>query len=107
MTKLVLGFLTGVPGIFMLFFTVDNYLGSMDDVEPAAGNMFLATTGVPGLILVLIGVALVRSYIKDTKKRVTADPGVKACPLCGALLEEGESVYCPRCWKMLPESDEG
>ena len=106
MIKLVLGFLIGVPGVVMLFFTVDNYLGTMDEVESAAGNMFLAANGITGLIMLFIAVLLVRSYISDTKERAPAAKDVKACPLCGAQLDE-EAVYCPRCWKILPEGDEG
>jgi hypothetical protein len=44
----------GVLGLGLLLFTIQNYFGSLAEVEPKAANMFLLVTGLPSLILLAL-----------------------------------------------------
>ncbi|WP_332445360.1 dehalogenase [Dehalococcoides mccartyi] len=46
--------LIGAVGLLMLLFTIQNYFGSLAEVEPKAANMFLLVIGLPGLILLAL-----------------------------------------------------
>ena len=44
----------GVVGLFLLLFTIQNFVGSRIELESTAANMFLLITGLPALILLAI-----------------------------------------------------
>ncbi|MEN8613927.1 dehalogenase [Dehalogenimonas sp. THU2] len=44
----------GLIGVAMLLFTVQNYFGSLAELEPTAANMFLLVTGLPAIILLAV-----------------------------------------------------
>lgn len=44
----------GGIGLILLLFTIQNYIGSINEVEPKAANMFLLVTGLPSLVLLAI-----------------------------------------------------
>ena len=46
--------LIGAIGLVLLVFTIQNFIGSLDELEPAAANMFLLVTGLPGLVLLVL-----------------------------------------------------
>jgi len=46
--------LIGAIGLLMLLFTIQNYFGSLAEVEPKAASMFLLVTGLPSLILLAL-----------------------------------------------------
>ncbi|MCF7635231.1 MAG: putative reductive dehalogenase anchoring protein [Dehalococcoides mccartyi] len=46
--------LIGAVGLLMLLFTIQNYFGSLAEIEPKAANMFLLVIGLPGLILLAL-----------------------------------------------------
>ncbi|WP_324664850.1 dehalogenase [Dehalococcoides mccartyi] len=46
--------LIGAVGLLMLLFTIQNYLGSLAEIEPKAANMFLLVIGLPGIILLAL-----------------------------------------------------
>ncbi|KSV16186.1 dehalogenase [Dehalococcoides mccartyi] len=46
--------LIGAVGLLMLLFTIQNYFGSLAEVEPKAANMFLLVIGLPGIILLAL-----------------------------------------------------
>jgi len=46
--------LIGAAGLLMLLFTIQNYFGSLAEVEPKAANMFLLVIGLPGIILLAL-----------------------------------------------------
>ncbi len=46
--------LIGIIGLLLLLFTIQNFAGSMAEVESTAANMFLLVTGLPALILLAV-----------------------------------------------------
>ena len=50
--------LLGVLGLLSMVFSLQNYQASVAAFEPKAPGMFLLVFGLPGLILVLLAVAL-------------------------------------------------
>ncbi|MGI2335898.1 MAG: dehalogenase [Dehalogenimonas sp.] len=44
----------GLIGLFLLLFTIQNYFGSLAELEPTAANMFLLVTGLPAIILLVV-----------------------------------------------------
>jgi len=51
--------LIGIVGLLLLAFTVQNYFGSMDEVETTAANLFLLVIGLPALVLLAVASLLV------------------------------------------------
>ncbi|MEQ4489147.1 MAG: dehalogenase [Dehalococcoides mccartyi] len=41
-------------GLSLLLFTIQNYFGSLAEIEPKAASMFLLVTGLPSLILLAL-----------------------------------------------------
>jgi len=56
--------LIGILGLGLLLFTIQNYFGSLAEIEPKAAYMFLLVTGLPSLILLAIAWQLVIRRIK-------------------------------------------
>ena len=46
--------LIGVIGLLLLMFTIQNFAGSLAEIESTAANMFLLVTGLPAIILLAI-----------------------------------------------------
>jgi len=46
--------LIGIVGLALLFFTIQNSLASIAELEPQAASMFLLVTGLPGLIMLAV-----------------------------------------------------
>ncbi|OBW62521.1 MAG: dehalogenase [Dehalococcoides mccartyi] len=44
----------GFIGLFLVLFTVQNFFGSLAEIESTAASMFLLVVGLPGLILLAI-----------------------------------------------------
>ncbi|ADJ26787.1 reductive dehalogenase anchoring protein [Dehalogenimonas lykanthroporepellens BL-DC-9] len=44
----------GLIGVALLLFTIQNYVGSLAELEPTAANMFLLVTGLPAVILLVV-----------------------------------------------------
>ncbi|APH13078.1 dehalogenase [Dehalococcoides mccartyi] len=44
----------GVLGLGLLLFTIQNYFGSLAEVEPKAAYMFLLVTGLPSIIVLAV-----------------------------------------------------
>lgn len=57
--------LIGAIGVLMLLFTVQNYFGSLAEVEPKAAYLFLLVTGLPSLVLLAVAWQLA---VRRTKK---------------------------------------
>ena len=51
--------LIAAVGVFLLFFTIQNYAGSLVEIESTAANMFLLVTGLPAIILLAVAWQLV------------------------------------------------
>ncbi len=49
----------GIIGLLLLLFTIQNYLGSQVELEPAAANLFLLVTGLPAIILLAVSWQLI------------------------------------------------
>lgn len=49
----------GVAGLLLVLFTLQNYFGSVAEVENEAANLFLLVLGLPALILLAISWQLV------------------------------------------------
>ncbi|RAL69871.1 Tetrachloroethene reductive dehalogenase TceA membrane-bound subunit [Dehalococcoides mccartyi] len=56
--------LIGAIGALMLLFTVQNYFGSLAEVEPKAASMFLLVVGLPGLVLLALAWQLAARRVK-------------------------------------------
>ena len=56
--------LIGIVGLFLLLFTIQNYVGSVNEFESSAASMFLLVLGIPAVIL--LAVAGVLGY-RETK----------------------------------------
>ena len=46
--------LIGAVGLLLLLFTVQNFFGSLAELEPTAANLFLLVTGLPALVLMAV-----------------------------------------------------
>jgi hypothetical protein len=46
--------LIGALGLVLLLFTIQNFAGSLAELESTAANMFLLVTGLPALILLAV-----------------------------------------------------
>lgn len=44
----------GIIGLGLLLFTIQNFLGSLEELEPKAAYTFLLITGLPALILLVL-----------------------------------------------------
>ncbi len=51
--------LIGIVGLALLLFTIQNFFGSLAEIESTAANMFLLVVGLPALILLVIAWQLV------------------------------------------------
>jgi hypothetical protein len=51
--------LIGAIGLLLLLFTIQNFAGSLVELESTAANMFLLVTGLPALILLAVAWQLV------------------------------------------------
>ena len=51
--------LIGALGLVLLMFTVQNFFGSLAELEPTAANLFLLVTGLPALILLAVSWQLI------------------------------------------------
>jgi hypothetical protein len=51
--------LIGALGLVLLLFTIQNFFGSLAELESTAANMFLLVTGLPALILLAVAWQLV------------------------------------------------
>ncbi|MES0329586.1 MAG: dehalogenase [Dehalococcoidales bacterium] len=51
--------LIGALGLLLLLFTIQNFAGSLAELESTAANMFLLVTGLPALILLAVAWQLV------------------------------------------------
>ena len=46
--------LIGIVGLFLLLFTIQNYVGSVNEFEDSAATMFLLVLGLPAVILLAV-----------------------------------------------------
>lgn len=51
--------LIGAVALLLLIFTIQNFVGSQFELEPTAASMFMLVSGLPGIILGAIAVALI------------------------------------------------
>ncbi len=51
--------LVGALGLMLLLFTIQNYAGSLAELESTAANMFLLVSGLPAIILLAVSWQLV------------------------------------------------
>ncbi len=51
--------LIGAIGLLLILFTIQNYFGSLAELEPTAANLFLLISGLPGVILAAVAAALI------------------------------------------------
>ena len=51
--------LIGALGLVLLFFTIQNFAGSLAELESTAANMFLLISGLPAIILLAVAWQLV------------------------------------------------
>ena len=51
--------LIGAIGLLLLLFTIQNYAGSLAELESTAANMFLLVSGLPAIILLAVAWQLV------------------------------------------------
>ena len=65
----------GVLGLLSMAFSLQNYQASVAAFEPVAPGMFLLVFGLPGLVLVLLAVALALwRYFRSTRSaRIKTD----------------------------------
>ena len=57
---LILGIMSGIPGLLLLLFTVQNYFGASSESETGAANAFLLVSGLPSIILIIVSILLIR-----------------------------------------------
>ena len=50
--------LIGAVGLFLLWFTIANYFGSMAESESSAATTFILVTGLPSIILLAVAFTL-------------------------------------------------
>jgi len=97
MPRLAIGITAGVLGLLLLLFTIQNYFGSMGELEPGAANMFLIVAGVPGLILVIVSSLLLYSHSKRSRRiPYTTLASAMFCRSCGNPLAAG-AIFCAKC----------
>ncbi|APV45007.1 hypothetical protein Dform_01687 [Dehalogenimonas formicexedens] len=105
MARLIIGIILTVLALFLLLFTIQNYFGYQVELEPAAANMVLIVTGLPGFLLAAGGVVLIFSYSKRSRQSLprhdirvgNSQPGrTLYCRNCGGQLNTN-SNYCPKC----------
>ena len=58
--------LIGIVGLALLLFTIQNFFGSLAEIESTAANMFLLVVGLPALILLVIAWQLVARRQRST-----------------------------------------
>ena len=58
--------LIGIAGVFLLLFTIQNYAGTLNELDSAAANKFLLVTGLPSIVLLLIAGMLVWRHHRAT-----------------------------------------
>jgi uncharacterized membrane protein YeaQ/YmgE (transglycosylase-associated protein family) len=46
--------LIGIVGLFLLLFTIQNYVGSVNEFENSAASMFLVVMGIPSVVLLAV-----------------------------------------------------
>jgi len=46
--------LIGIVGLFLLLFTIQNYVGSVNEFENSAATMFLVVMGIPAVVLLAV-----------------------------------------------------
>ena len=46
--------LIGIVGLFLLLFTIQNYVGSVNEFEDSAATMFLVVMGIPAVVLLAV-----------------------------------------------------
>ncbi len=51
--------LIGAIGILLLLFTIQNFAGSLAELESTAANMFLLVSGLPAIILLAVAWQLI------------------------------------------------
>ena len=51
--------LIGALGLLLLLFTIQNFFGSLAELESTAANMFLLVSGLPAIILLAVAWQLV------------------------------------------------
>ena len=51
--------LVGALGLMLLLFTIQNFAGSLAELESTAANMFLLVSGLPAIILLAVSWQLV------------------------------------------------
>jgi hypothetical protein len=51
--------LIGAIGLLLLLFTIQNFAGSLAELESTAANMFLLVTGLPAIILLAVSWQLI------------------------------------------------
>ncbi|MDN4186424.1 MAG: dehalogenase [Dehalococcoides mccartyi] len=56
--------LIGIIGLALILFTIQNFFGSLDELESKAASIFLLVIGLPGLILLAISWQLAARRIK-------------------------------------------
>jgi uncharacterized membrane protein len=54
--------LIGALGLVLLLFTIQNFAGSLAELESTAANMFLLVTGLPAIILLAVSWQLVARH---------------------------------------------
>ena len=50
--------LIGIVGLFLLLFTIQNYVGSVTEFENSAATMFLLVMGIPSIVLIAVAALL-------------------------------------------------
>ena len=60
---LILGIMSGIPGLSLLFFTTQNFLGASGSQTDAANTFFLVT-GLPSIILIIVSILLIRFSLR-------------------------------------------
>ncbi|KSV18878.1 dehalogenase [Dehalococcoides mccartyi] len=56
--------LIGIIGLALILFTIQNFFGSLDELESKAASIFLLVVGLPGLILLAVSWQLAVRRIK-------------------------------------------
>ncbi|AHB14080.1 MULTISPECIES: hypothetical protein [Dehalococcoides] len=56
--------LLGIIGLALVIFTIQNFFGSLDELESKAASMFLLVVGLPGLVLLAISWQLAARRVK-------------------------------------------
>ncbi|MBF4482083.1 MAG: dehalogenase [Dehalococcoides mccartyi] len=56
--------LIGIIGLALILFTIQNFFGSLDELESKAASIFLLVVGLPGLILLAVSWQLAARRIK-------------------------------------------